>query len=308
MDPRPYQMSRIVALPIFHAGVGPPTHFGTLKSGFTTYIMRRFELETFLTAVEKYGITEFTIVPPIAVAILKSPLTRTRPSALRRPWAKTCRHGSTRFWRTESLSHKQQDDTGSVGRLIPNVEAKLIDENGANISAYEVCGELCVRGPTVTPGYYKNDAANAEAFDAEGWFKTGDIAYCDGQTQKWYIVDRKKELIKVRGFQGAPPELETVLLGHPGIIDAAVIGVTFPESDGEAPRADVVRRPGEKGQGLTEKEVQQYLEGRLAKYKALTGGVRFVDAFAKNASGKILERELREQSQREIEAELGQVS
>lgn len=161
-----------------------------------------------------------------------------------------------------------------------------------------------MRGPTITPGYYQNRTANAEAFDAEGWFKTGDVAYCDGRTRKWYIVDRKKELIKVRGFQVAPPELEAVLLGHPGIIDAAVIGVVFPGGDTEWPRAYVVRRPGEEGEGLTEEEVRSYLGKRLAKYKALTGGVKFVDAIAKNPSGKILKRVLREDSKRDIEAGL----
>lgn len=101
-------------------------------------------------------------------------------------------------------------------------------------------GELCVRGPTVTPGYFNNQEANATSFDSDGWFKTGDIGYCDEATHKWYIVDRRKELIKVRGFQVAPAELEAVLLLHPHIIDAAVIGISFPASDDEFPRAYVV--------------------------------------------------------------------
>ena len=154
----------------------------------------------------------------------------------------------------------------------------------------------------MTPGYYKNPEANAVSFDSEGWFKTGDIAYCDEKTRKWYIVDRKKELIKVRGFQVAPPELEAVLLSHPQIIDAAVIGVTFPGADTEFPRAYVVRRPGEKGVQLTESEIKQYVLERLARYKALTGGVKFVGSIAKNPSGKILKRVLREDAKKEIEA------
>jgi acyl-CoA synthetase (AMP-forming)/AMP-acid ligase II len=186
----------------------------------------------------------------------------------------------------------------------PANRRRLIDDNGNNISAFGVRGELCVRGPTVTPGYYRNTSADASAFDTEGWFKTGDVAYCDGRTRKWYIVDRKKELIKVRGFQVAPPELEAVLLGHPLIVDAAVIGVVFPGGDTECPRAYVVRRPGGEGEGLTEDEVMRYLGERLARYKALTGGVKFVDAIAKNPSGKILKRVLREDSKRDIEAGL----
>lgn len=123
----------------------------------------------------------------------------------------------------------------------------------------------------MTPGYFNNIEANAHAFDSEGWFKTGDIAFCDQSTRKWYIVDRRKELIKVRGFQVAPPELEAVLLSHPQIVDAAVIGITFPSADTEFPRAYVVRRPGGSGLSLMETEVQQYVLNRLSKYKALTG-------------------------------------
>lgn len=162
-----------------------------------------------------------------------------------------------------------------------------------------------MRGPTITPGYFRNDSANAESFDAEGWFKTGDIAYCEGRTRKWYIVDRRKELIKVRGFQVAPAELEAVLLGHPLIVDAAVIGVVFPGTDTEGyPRAYVVRQPGREGEILTEEDVRKYLGERLARYKALVGGVKFVDAIAKSASGKILKRVLRENSKKDIEAGL----
>jgi acyl-CoA synthetase (AMP-forming)/AMP-acid ligase II len=160
-----------------------------------------------------------------------------------------------------------------------------------------------VRGPTVTPGYFNNPKANAESFDNDGWFHTGDIAYCDEASKKWYIVDRKKELIKVRGFQVAPPELEAVLLSHPHIIDAAVIGVRGVLPHSELPRAFVVRRPGKGGEDLTEEEVKRYLGAKLAKYKALTGGVKFVEAIPKNASGKILKRLLREESERELKGE-----
>lgn len=156
----------------------------------------------------------------------------------------------------------------------------------------------------MTPGYFNNPEANAEAFDSEGWFKTGDIAYCDQRTRKWYIVDRRKELIKVRGFQVAPPELEAALLSHPQVVDAAVIGITFPGTDIEYPRAYVVRRPGDLGSKLTETEVQKYVLSRLAKYKALTGGVKFVGSIARNPSGKILKRVLREDAKKEIEAGL----
>ncbi|KAJ0422950.1 hypothetical protein BJY00DRAFT_62817 [Aspergillus carlsbadensis] len=331
VNPRGYEASRLIAIPLFHAAAAPSTHFGILQAGHTTYMMRRFDLPTFLSTVERYAITDLTLVPPIAIAIVMTDLTHSRP------WLKSVRLAHcgaapldkdvqarvqkllapgarfTQVWGMTETSCigimfplAEDDGSGSVGRLVPNLEAKLINDAGENISAYDVRGELCVRGPTVTPGYYKNASANAESFDSGGWFHTGDIAYCARETKKWYIVDRKKELIKVRGFQVAPPELEGVLLSHPGIADAAVIGVKDQTGgrDGELPRAYVVRRGGGECEwaGLGEEEVKRHLAGRLAKYKALTGGVRFVDAIPKNASGKILKRVLREEAEREITA------
>lgn len=164
-------------------------------------------------------------------------------------------------------------------------------------------------------GYFSNPKANEESFTTDGWFKTGDILYCDRKTKLWYIVDRKKvgsvqthqefeninnhqELIKVRGFQVAPPELEEILLAHPDIKDCAVIGVRlWRHSDTESPRAYVVRQPGGK---ITEKEIKRLISDNLASYKALTGGVVFLDEIPKSASGKILKRLLREQAEQEI--------
>lgn len=186
---------------------------------------------------------------------------------------------------------------------------RIIDDNGNDITAFDTRGELCIRGPTITSGYFENPKANAESFDSEGFFKTGDIVYRDSKTEKWYIVDRKREMIKVRGFQVAPPELEAVLLSHPAIIDVAVIGVKTFVKEGyakgeivELPRAYVVRRPGREGDELDEVKVKAFCGERLAKYKELSGGVKFVEAIPKNASGKILKRILREEAEREEKA------
>ncbi|RAH65410.1 acyl--CoA ligase [Aspergillus aculeatinus CBS 121060] len=323
---RPYWVSRVVPTPLFHAAAVPSTHFGSLKAGHTNYIMRRFDLLLFLETVEKYHVTDLAVVPPVVIAIIMSPL------SYKRGYLRSIRTSSigaapidqgtqrrlqallgegapcTQVWgMTETsciattLPYPEQDYTGSVGRLIPNLEAKLIDHAGNNISAYNVRGEICVRGPTVTPGYFNNSAANKESFDEDGWFHTGDIGYCARETGKWYIVDREKELIKVRGFQVAPLELEAVLISHPLIVDAAVIGIKHLVPGTELPQAYVVRRPRD-GDRLTAENVKSYLVQRLASYKALTGGVRFVNAIPKNASGKILKRLLREQSQKEVEA------
>lgn len=214
----------------------------------------------------------------------------------------------------------ERDVTGSIGRPLPNLDVKyvsyssfhgtyrcvsadiirIVNEFGADITAYDVTGELCIRGPTVISGYLNNPTANEE-FDADGFYYTGDIVYCDSKTRLWYMVDRKKELIKVRGFQVAPPELEAVLFDHPRIADAAVIGVPSPGGDDQVPRAYVVRKPGA---ALTATEVKKHLAGKLASFKHLEGGVIFVPAIPKNASGKIMKRLLRDDAQKGMSARL----
>lgn len=182
---------------------------------------------------------------------------------------------------------------------------KLVDDDGKDITDYDVHGEICIRGPTVVRGYFENPEANKRDWDADNYFHTGDIGYCDRKTKLWYIVDRKKELIKVRAFQVAPPELEGVLLSHPEIVDAAVIGVPDPSNQegSEAPRAYIVRRDP-KSSKPSSSEVDKYMRERLAGYKMLTGGILFVEAIPKNPSGKILKRLLREQAAKEMGAKL----
>ena len=160
-----------------------------------------------------------------------------------------------------------------------------------------------MRGPTVVPGYLNNPVGN-QAFDSDGFYHTGDIGYCDSKSKLWYIIDRKKDLIKVRGFQVAPPELEAVLLSHPQIVDAAVIGIQFGKDESQLPRAYLVRRPSAEGERLTEEEVKRHMEGKLAKFKQLEGGVKFVSAIPRNASGKILKRVLRDQAKKDTDAKL----
>jgi len=196
--------------------------------------------------------------------------------------------------------YPEDDTTGSVGRAISGMDLKLVDDDGKDITGYNVIGEACARGPTVIKGYFNNPTATKESFDEDGFYHTGDMMYCDGKTHLWYVVDRKKELIKVRAFQVAPPEIEGLLLTHPDIVDCAVIGVPADnEMDGEWPRAYVVRRPGVDAKELTEKDVYDWVAGKLSKYKRLDGGVRFLSVVPKNASGKILKRVLREEAKKE---------
>jgi acyl-CoA synthetase (AMP-forming)/AMP-acid ligase II len=201
------------------------------------------------------------------------------------------------------LHYPEHDSTGSVGRLLPCMDAKLVDDAGADVTGYDVAGELCVRGPVVVKGYFDDPAANRQAWDADGFFHTGDVAVRRRENGLWYIVDRKKELIKVRGFQVAPAEIEGVLLAHPAVGDAAVIGVvgTGAQLGNELPRAYIVVK---KGCVLDELRVQTHVRERLAGYKQLVGGVRFVDAVPRNASGKILKGVLKDMAKREAVAQL----
>jgi acyl-CoA synthetase (AMP-forming)/AMP-acid ligase II len=215
--------------------------------------------------------------------------------------------------------YPERDSTGSSGRMLPNHDAKIVDDDGQDVTAFDVVGELCVRGPSIVPRYYGNAKATSDCWDADGYFHTGDMAYISEKNKGWYIVDRKKvsssskklgideslirtqELIKVRGFQVAPAELEGVLFDHPEIMDAAVIGIQRSKAESELPRAYVVKRAGSK---LTEREVFNYTAERLARYKNLEGGIVFVDSIPKNASGKYLKNIMREWAKRELGAKI----
>lgn len=165
----------------------------------------------------------------------------------------------------------------------------------------ESVGELWVRGPNIMKGYWHNPTATAETLTSDGWLKTGDIVYVDVDGM-FHVVDRKKELIKVKGNQVAPAELEALLLEHEGVADAAVIGM--PTNDGdEKPRAFIVRRATPIGDNLTVDEIAKFVQDKVVRYKRLTGGVEFVDTIPKNPSGKILRRQLRDRTRKRLKEE-----
>ena len=183
---------------------------------------------------------------------------------------------------THILAYLEEDDPkpGSVGQVVPNTEAKVVDVATQEELGPNQDGELWVRGPQVMKGYLNNPQSTANTVDTAGWLHTGDIAYADDEGYFW-IVDRLKELIKYKGYQVAPAELEALLLTHPAVADAAVIGVPDEEA-GELPKAFVVLK-GE----ATADDLMEFVAGQVAPYKKLRL-IEFIPQIPKSSSGKIL--------------------
>jgi len=193
---------------------------------------------------------------------------------------------------------------GSSGSLLPSFKAKIVSPEGAEITKYNEPGELVVQSPSVVLGYFNNDKATSETFlpDTDGlgrWMRTGDeavIRKAPSGNEHVFIVDRIKELIKVKGNQVAPAELEAHILTHPSVADCAVIPVPD-DAAGEVPKAFVVKSPSvglEENDRMVARQIAKHVEDHKTRYKWLKGGVEFVDVIPKSPSGKILRRLLRD--------------
>jgi acyl-CoA synthetase (AMP-forming)/AMP-acid ligase II len=302
----------IGVLPFFHIyGLLVILNFG-LRVGATVVTLPRFDLELFLQALQDWRVELAHIVPPIAVALAKhpaidrydlrhlqvlfcgaAPLGPELTDAIQRRLNVTVRQG---YGMTEAspVTHysdcRSEPRPGTVGRLAPSTEGRIVDVESGTDAAMGQPGEVWIRGPQVMQGYLNNTEATAHTLDAEGWLHTGDIGSVDPEGYLT-IVDRLKELIKVKGYQVAPAELEGLLLKHPRIADAAVIPVDDEEC-GQRPKALVVAR-GE----LTAEEVIEFLHAQVAHYKRLKCA-EIVDAIPKSPSGKILRRVLVDRERR----------
>ncbi len=299
----------LAVLPFFHIYGMQVLMNDQLHHGTTLVTMPRFDLSQALSLIERHHVTRFFAVPPIVLALAKHPAVADFDlSSLRQVLsgaaplgAEVAAEASARigcevvqgYGMTElsPITHATppgNSKPGSVGLTVANTEARIVAPDSGDDQPIDVEGELWIRGPQVMKGYLNNPEATAETIDEDGWLHTGDIARIDGDGHV-YIVDRLKELIKVKGFQVAPAELEALLLDHPQITDAAVVGRPDDES-GEVPLAFVVAAPDSH---LDEQAVKSHVADHMATYKHL-GEVRFTDAIPKSASGKILRRELRE--------------
>src|SRR3954468_19808405 len=298
-------------MPFFHIyGQTVVLNMGLAK-GSTIVTMQRFDLDGLLGIIEERRVTWLHIAPPIVLAFATAPQIEGRDlSSLKLIISGAAPLDAELAGRAEErigvpirqgygmtelspVSHKsrlarvEETPPGSVGALIPNTEARLVDpETGEDAPEGEE-GEIWIRGPQVMKGYLNNAAATDETLVGDGWIRTGDIGRVD-ENGFFYIVDRLKELIKYKGYQVAPAELEAVLVSHPKVKDAGVIGV--PNADGEEiPKACVVTEDE-----LDAEELIAFVAERVAPYKRIRE-VEFVDEVPKSASGKILRRLLREQ-------------
>jgi acyl-CoA synthetase (AMP-forming)/AMP-acid ligase II len=294
-------------LPFFHIyGMTVIMNLG-LRVGATIVTLPRFDLEGCLEAIQKYRVTFANVVPPIVLAFAKHPLIGQYDlSSLRVVFSGAAplnealaTAASTRLrcivaqgyglTETSPVTHgprlgSSHFNAGSIGQPVPNTEVKVVDvSSGAELGPDEQ-GEICVRGPQVMKGYLNRPDATSAMIDADGWLHTGDLGYADEESC-FFIVDRLKELIKYKGLQIAPAELEAVLLGHPSVADAAVIPVAD-EHAGEVPKAFVVLRDN-----TSAADIMAYVAERVAPYKKLRA-MEVIDQIPKSPSGKILRRVL----------------
>lgn len=297
----------LCVLPLFHIyGLVVVLNMG-LHLGATIVMMPRFDLDQFLGLIQTYRVTLSHIVPPIVLQLTKNPVVDnydlsslkiifSGAAPLGEELSRACiqrigcsirqGYGMTE---TSPVTHSSPADPakmkhGSVGPPAPNTECKLVDPaTGEELGANQE-GELCVRGPQIMKGYLNNAEATARTIDSDNWLHTGDIGYADEEGH-FYIVDRVKELIKYKGFQVAPAELEAILLTHPAIADAAVIPCRDDEA-GEVPKAFVVLK-GEAGA----EAIMDFVAERVAPHKKIRL-LEFIDQIPKSLSGKILRRVL----------------
>ncbi|ORY60279.1 uncharacterized protein BCR38DRAFT_477094 [Pseudomassariella vexata] len=313
-QPRGFEYKSLAHLPVAHIAGVQGYLVNSVYQGGILYWMPRFDFAKFCEYSKKYKCTVMFSVPPIYLMISKSPLVTDHfdswvdaivgaapmGQGLQMEVSKKLGKGGPILRQTWGLSETTGSVTtvplemrnrspGSVGCLVANCSARIVDDEGRDVEPGSE-GEILVQGPLVTKGYWKNEKANEEAFK-DGWFYTGDVgAFRDG----WlWIVDRKKELIKYQGTQVAPAELEAILLSHPKIIDAAIIGV--PGNDTELPRAYVVADPKQ----ISGEEIKSFVAKQVAKYKQLRGGVVFIASIPKSPSGKILRKNLRDMAKNE---------
>ncbi|GMI77822.1 ARABIDOPSIS THALIANA 4-COUMARATE:COA LIGASE 1, 4-coumarate:CoA ligase 1, 4-COUMARATE:COA LIGASE 1 [Hibiscus trionum] len=304
----------LCALPMFHIyGLNSIMLCG-LRVGAAILIMQKFEIGLLLELIQKHKITIAPMVPPLVLLIAKAsetdkydlssvrmvksgaaPLGQELEDAVKVkfPGAKFGQgYGMTEAGPVLAMclgfaKEPFETKSGACGTVVRNAEMKIVDPDTGSSLPRNQAGEICIRGDQIMKGYLNDPEATARTIDKDGWLHTGDIGYIDDDDEL-FIVDRLKELIKYKGFQVAPAELEAMLIAHPDIVDAAVVAMKD-EASGEVPVAFVVR--SEKSQ-ISEDEIKQYISKQVVYYKRLKR-VFFAETIPKAPSGKILRKDLR---------------
>ena len=298
----------LAALPFFHIYGMQVLMNGLLSNAVMTVTMPRFDMVEALQAVQDLKVTRFFAVPPIVLGLAQAPIVDDYDtSSIYQVFSGAAPLGAELADKAASrlgcevvqgygmtelspVSHSTVEGDyrpGTSGVTLSNTETRIVDPDTGEDQPVGGRGELWVRGPQVMTGYLNNETATAETIDADGWLHTGDIGIID-EYGHLSIVDRMKELIKFKGFQVAPAELEALLITHPKVADVAVIGIPDDEA-GELPKAFVTTPPGE---SVTLEEIQALVAEHLVSYKQIRQ-LEIIDAIPKSASGKILRKDLR---------------
>ncbi|KAL8996791.1 MAG: hypothetical protein Q9169_003760 [Polycauliona sp. 2 TL-2023] len=293
----------------------------TIYRGDQIINLPKFELHSYLNAIQRFKISTLYLVPPIIIAMAKNksicdkynlqsvrglftgaaPLGEETAEELQGhypTWEIRQGYGLTETATVCCMTAPDDIWLGSSGSLLPMVEARIMSVEGVEITSYDDPGELVIKSPSVVLGYLNNDEADRETFE-DGWMRTGDVAVIKKSpkgNEHCFIVDRIKELIKVKGMQVAPAELEAHLLTHPAVADCAVISVPD-DAAGELPKAFVVKSTSvglEENDRMLMRRIQKHVENHKARHKWLKGGVAFVPEIPKSPSGKILRRLLKD--------------
>lgn len=306
-------------LPFFHIyGLMASLLYSGWKGNELITTSDRFDLEKFCSLVEEHKPERAHLVPPIILGLGKDPLvdkydlssvkmiiSAAAPLGLETETITKKRLGTNikQAWGMSELSPlgTMNSDfnarSASIGPLCPSTYGKIIDDTGKSLGPNKT-GELLIKGPQVMMGYLNDTEKTEECLSDGGWLRTGDLAYYD-EDGYFYIVDRIKELIKVRGFPVAPAELEELILNNEHVQDVAVVQIPDEES-GELPRAYVVLNSSADPKEVTEEYMKNWVKERVSPHKRIEGGVIFTDAIPKSASGKILRRILRDQVKEEF--------
>jgi long-chain acyl-CoA synthetase len=298
----------MVATPIFHCWGLVNGTFGMLSKGGSIITVERFNAAETLDEIERFKPTVFQGVPPMFNLLLRHPDLHTRdvssvvfclsaatkmPENLIRQVADRLKWHYAEAWGLTEVScvgttaPYSETRIGSCGIGMDDAEIKVVDDDGSPLPPGEQ-GELCIRGTCVTNGYLNKPEATKEAFDTDGWFHSGDVAYMD-EDGFAYIVDRKKDMINVGGEKVFPSEVEDMMLVHPKIKDLVVVGI-LADVKGEAPKAFIQLNEGETA---TEEEIREFCKKNMAPFKVPIA-VEFVAEVPRSVSGKALRRTLRD--------------